>query len=595
MNEPNVIRINLDEASRTELNRLPRIHEGDSGIKLQLYTTEGFYADGDVVADFDTKTVSYRKTVDFYGQIEVPDELLADECCGDIHIHLTIENYDDLDFVCYDFVMPVVRIIHYDRFEPTPPVPPVDPWPVGYDLLEYVQSDGNCYIDSGISLREWDQNLRVYIDCIVMDWSGTQGIGDSESNYTYGMWLPHCNAGPTVLLRCSEGYSTWGTYPVQGAGQRMQYQLATDSGYNSFGYTISSSSFAEAADGAGYPNAQGNFYLFAANNWKTDTPYGFMRERIYDVQFNDRTTWRDFAQLRPVRRKRDGAVGFYEIYSNRFILPQGNGVLYAGPVRLDDVTLPANYHKCWYVQSNWANRTVTNQMPLLNTGIPVEDIKNLRYELEFQFGDYGGFGSPICVARDGGNVHYGFEVNDPSYWDSETNVTFYCGFGSYDTSTHNATSVTGVDVSKLIRFTMDGHNNYFKIDNKLITADSFYGALQATAPSELGSTLGSYTPGVNYPACFPVFGYIQGPVFSPSNPGQNGELTIDLKVYRLRIYDYRQNAYAVDLIPCYRGNQSEDGQAGFFDLITGNFIYDYINTQLDNPMSYLSVSGFWDY
>ena len=341
MNEPNIIRINLDKASRTELNRLPRLHEGDSGIKLQLYTEEGFYADGNVVADFDTKTVSYRKTVDFYGQIEVPDELLADECCGDIHIHLTIDNYDDLDFVCYDFVMPVVRIIHYDRFEPTPPVPPVDPWPAGFDRLEYIQSEGDVYLDTEVSVREWDMNFRLTLLCEIFG-TGYNGIGSYSANYDWGFWCP--SFGNSVsYMRSTYGYSNWGTYPDD--GQKRYRFMDAGSGYNNFGYTIGVSSFAEYADSEGYPNAKGNIYIFAMNHWKTDEAHFFLRERVYEIQFRNSTTWADFTDMYPVKRKRDGAIGFYSVAERKFLTAKGAGRFLPGPTYLYDIILPSDYQK----------------------------------------------------------------------------------------------------------------------------------------------------------------------------------------------------------------------------------------------------------
>lgn len=555
MNEPNIIRIDLDKASRTEVNRLPLIHEGDSGIKLQLYTEEGFYSDGDVVADFDTKTLSYRKTVDFYGQIEVPDELLADECCGDIHIHLTIDNYDDLDFVCYDFVMPVIRIIHYDWFEPTPPVPPVDPWPAGFDRLEYIQSEGDVYLDTEVSVRDWDMNFRLTLLCEIFG-TGMNGIGSYSSNYDWGFWCP--SKGVPSYMRSTYGASNWGTYPDN--GQKGYRFMDASNGLNNFGYTIGFSSFADYADSEGYPNAKGNIYIFAGNHWKTDTPYNFLRERVYEIQFRNSTTWADFTDMYPVRRKRDGAIGFYSVSERKFLTAKGAGRFLPGPTLPYDITLPSGYHQVLYLESNNVGRTGTFYPQCVDTGVPFDDITKLRIEEEFNIVGYqdqygGGVRLIGCV---GDTANYGMMCFSPENWGDpyiEGGVTLaFGGDGQYK-------NFSQVDTKAMITLVINGYQNYLEINGIRETS-----GLQAQTPASVNSRLASSALGT---PTIPVFANCMG--------YNNYDQYTDTRVYRFRIYDYELGRYRVDLIPCYR---ESDEQPGFYDIVNNVFRYDEQNASV---------------
>lgn len=553
MNEPNIIRINLDKASRTEVNRLPLIHEGDSGIKLQLYTAEGFYADGDVVADFDTKTLSYRKTVDFYGQIEVPDELLADECCGDIRIHLTIDNYDDLDFVCYDFVMPVIRIIHYDRFEPTPPVPPVDPWPAGFDRLEYIQSEGDVYLDTEVSVRDWDMNFRLTLLCEIFG-TGMNGIGSYSSNYDWSFWCP--SKGVPSYMRSTYGASNWGTYPDE--GQKGYRFMDASNGLNNFGYTIGFSSFAEYADSEGYPNAKGNIYIFAGNHWKDDTPYNFLRERVYEIQFRNSTTWADFTDMYPVRRKRDGAIGFYSVAERKFLTAKGAGRFLPGPTLPYDIILPSDYQKVLYIESNNVGRTGTFYPQCVDTGVPFDDITKIRIEEDFNIialAPGSTYVELIGSDHNGGDYH--FLCQDPRYWDELhiSDVEMCMG------SSGNRKYLTQVDNKALLRLIMDGYNGRVGIND-------IYESCVCQTPASIGSVLASSSQWGTTPTI---------PVFACRHDYSYVTQYTDTRVYRFRIYDYDLGAYRIDLIPCYR---KSDHQPGFYDIVNNMFRYDEQNASV---------------
>ena len=199
--------------------------------------------------------------------------------------------------------------------------------PAGYTELEYIESSGTQYIDTGVSLRDYDQNLFITLDTYFESSPtavGTQGLNYSGASGYYWHSFPEQDTS-SYYMQCSAG--SWSTF-TSVYGSRVTITSNSKTAKFTIGdqtMTSGSSSFINAATAAGSSN-NGNLYLFAANDWYTDSAADFMYgERIYSCTFSNATTEELIRDFVPCLRESDGEIGLYDYVTGTFFTNQGTG------------------------------------------------------------------------------------------------------------------------------------------------------------------------------------------------------------------------------------------------------------------------------
>lgn len=110
--EINVVSVKIDVNRQISIaNR--GLHEFDTGAYINFLDE----IPSGTKCEFDSKLKSYESTV-VNSVCAVPDELLNEDCHGDIHGHIMIFSRETDRFATYDFVIPVVRILQFPGVTP---------------------------------------------------------------------------------------------------------------------------------------------------------------------------------------------------------------------------------------------------------------------------------------------------------------------------------------------------------------------------------------------------------------------------------------------------------------------------------------------
>ena len=182
--------------------------------------------------------------------------------------------------------------------------------PAGYTEVEWIQSSGTQYIDTGFKPN---QNTRIDAEVETTD----TGIpyffwGARTSSETVNFCLLRVGSG----VRADYGESKLKITSTPSAGKVSVSQNKNVCTYGSAAVTNTASTFASQ-----YP-----LYLFAANTGGTAGYFG--RHKLYNCKiYNDGTLIRDFVPA----RNGAGAIGLYDMVNGVFYANKGTGSFTAGP------------------------------------------------------------------------------------------------------------------------------------------------------------------------------------------------------------------------------------------------------------------------
>lgn len=196
--------------------------------------------------------------------------------------------------------------------------------PSGYHELEYIQSTGTQYIDTGFKPN---QDTRVIIDSEVLS-TTTDGT---------------CIFGARVSYN-NTAFSSWSTTTQIYTDYGSNYQFATFDCYKRFiidknknVQTTNDVSITLAS--ATFQSAQ-NAYIFAVNS---SGPKYYSTIKLYSLKlYNNGTLIRDYIPC----INSGGYIGLYDIVNNMFYSNAGTGVFIAGPI-IKTLNLPVNVGGIW--------------------------------------------------------------------------------------------------------------------------------------------------------------------------------------------------------------------------------------------------------
>lgn len=184
--------------------------------------------------------------------------------------------------------------------------------PSGYTELEYIQSSGTQYIDTGFKPNQ-DSRVVTKFDMIQTDtaWRKLWGSGSGSYDLDFALW----NDG-TTKLQSYYGTKTNNTVPI------TDMSLNVDANKNIWKYSGETITFDKNNFTCAY-----SMYIFNVN--KDDNPKylpGMMKLYLFKIYDND-VLVRDFIPC----KNPSGTIGLYDSVNNQFYQNAGTGTFIAGP------------------------------------------------------------------------------------------------------------------------------------------------------------------------------------------------------------------------------------------------------------------------
>ena len=190
--------------------------------------------------------------------------------------------------------------------------------PAGYTLLEYIESTGTQYIDSGLSM-----NNGFVADFTVEHTAATSngfilGAGSTARNYI-GIYANKWELGSSTAYN---GYSTSQNTKYTATAATITPPYLIVNGEQQTLTTIIN----------GQPKTSVNLFIFAIHY--ENGPAGlYFVGRLYDQMavYTDSGKTDCVARFFPVKRDSDDVVGLYDVVRGQFFTNAGSGVFTAGP------------------------------------------------------------------------------------------------------------------------------------------------------------------------------------------------------------------------------------------------------------------------
>lgn len=184
--------------------------------------------------------------------------------------------------------------------------------PSGYTELEYIQSSGTQYIDTGFKPNQ-DTRVVTKFDMLQTDtaWRKLWGSGSGSYNLDFALW----NDG-TTKLQSYYGTKTNNAVPITGMS------LDVDANKNIWKYSGETITFDKNNFTCAY-----SMYIFNVNK-DNDPNYlpGMMKLYLFKIYDND-VLVRDFIPC----KNSSGTIGLYDSVNNQFYQNAGTGTFIAGP------------------------------------------------------------------------------------------------------------------------------------------------------------------------------------------------------------------------------------------------------------------------
>lgn len=184
----------------------------------------------------------------------------------------------------------------------------------GYEILEYCESSGNQYINTGVSF-----NNSIIIDGNFqqLNSDGFQGYASSNSRATF-YW--------TTYNFCANNWK----YYTLGEFDTEKHHIYLSNGLQKRDEATYNISIANSVYSSNYSTNTYIIYLYAGSTeWDRDRPQWFMQQRIYDLKiYKNGQLIRDFI---PAREKATNRVGLYDRLNKNFYGSANGNNFIAGP------------------------------------------------------------------------------------------------------------------------------------------------------------------------------------------------------------------------------------------------------------------------
>jgi hypothetical protein len=379
--------------------------------------------------------------------------------------------------------------------------------PSGYTQLEYIESSGTQYIDTGFTPN---QNTRIKLEMQLKDNSaGATPFGCRNGSTSYFLLSKESDGN------FAPGFgSTWASSTIAGTvSERLTVELSSSGfivGKNTVAVTVTNFD-------VGY-----SLTLFARNSAGTIGNYANMK--LYSCQIYDNGTL--VRNLVPVKNS-SGAVGLYDVANSKFYTNGGSGTftagtvldgknvarkvnkMYVGVANKPTAELPSGYTEVEYIESSGTQYIDTGFVPNSNS----------RINIRFQF----------LASVSATNAIYGARTawaNSMSTFELTTAGAMIFGYGTkYVSITPKALEVVEYDMNKNVA-SANGSTS-------TITANTF------TAPC-------------------PAY------LFAENNNGSPSSFATG-RMYSCKIYD--NGSLVRNFVPC----KNSSGTVGLYDTVNSVF------------------------
>lgn len=202
--------------------------------------------------------------------------------------------------------------------------------PVGYQEVEYLQSSGTQYIDTGLAAT-FGENYEYDIDFMLMNTSTyyAGGIYYLTGGNTYP-WLNFTSGGSNASLE-QRFYYNWAQIPTSYSSGVPKTEANTRYvvrmlGANKKAYINETQIGTIGSGGSSSTNLHP--YLFGINGNNTVTNRGSVR--IYSYVRKNSSTNEEYQHLVPCYRTSDDVAGMYDLMSGNFLINAGTGTFAVG-------------------------------------------------------------------------------------------------------------------------------------------------------------------------------------------------------------------------------------------------------------------------
>lgn len=233
--------------------------------------------------------------------------------------------------------------------------------PAGYTQLEYIESTGTQYINTGIKATS---SIGVEIDYSDYVVNGNENVLFGASNGSWAAQLGMNNSktqGQTLAYYNYDGYTG---YAIQNACKyKLENGALYANGTQIYSKTFSSFSYTY------------NIYLLAQNWAGAAQNYAKLKLKSAKVWDNSALI-RDFI---PAKRNSDGVIGLYDIVGNVFYTNSGTGTFVGGaeiPQYIDGHAVTVKSYGMWTVTATNGEQTETQDV-LIDAAV--------EYEIEMSY------------------------------------------------------------------------------------------------------------------------------------------------------------------------------------------------------------------
>ena len=220
--------------------------------------------------------------------------------------------------------------------------------PSAYTQVDYIQSSGTQYIDTGISGSNY---LTAILDVqCTSSATGTEII--LARSQASGRWFGQSSAG----------VYTAGTGAVSDISSNLRKTVTVIFASSSISYTIDGTTYSRSASTV---DTNRTYTIFAGKSASSGDISYFANARVYNLKFKDGNN-NVIYNFIPCYRNSDNVIGLYDIINNNFVYNQGSGSFtYGSVVTVPNTDYPLDIHVITGDNAVKDTRTVT-------TGITVD-------------------------------------------------------------------------------------------------------------------------------------------------------------------------------------------------------------------------------
>lgn len=205
--------------------------------------------------------------------------------------------------------------------------------PTQYQELDFIQSTGSEYIDTGVCIYDYYDKIKMEVDMQLTPGASQneycyQGAGMAGSSGYYfsvpGFWTGSNNIDVSI----GNGNTANCVHTFTNARDTYRHKIYVDAYNGECGFdddTYTGLEYSSISSGLG----TGNINLFAIRSY-SESARNYIKMCLYGCTITDMSTNIKLRDFVPCYRVSDGVVGLYDLVTETFFTNQGNGAFVKG-------------------------------------------------------------------------------------------------------------------------------------------------------------------------------------------------------------------------------------------------------------------------